>query len=51
MPRRFRRQWKPTPVRKTVYLKNPVGSNEWVRQKELEYQKRKLDAVKKVKTE
>lgn len=50
MPRRFRRQWKTTPVRKTVYLKHPVGSNEWVRQKEVEYQKRKLETDKQVKT-
>lgn len=41
MPKGFRRQWKPTPVRKTVYLEHPVGSNEWTRQKDIEYRRRK----------
>ena len=42
MPRRFRRNWKPIVApRKTEYLKYPVGSNEWTRQKNIEFEERK----------
>ena len=43
MPKRFKRNWKPTPTptSNTVYLKHPVGSNEWTRQKKIEIEERR----------
>lgn len=41
MPKRFKRNWKLTPTSNTVYLKHPVGSNEWTRQKKIEIEERR----------
>ena len=43
MPRHFKQQGKPiTKARKTEYLEHPVGSNEWTRQKNIEFEQRRL---------
>ena len=47
MPRRFTRQKKHSlPIPKTEYLEHPVGSNEWVIQKDIEYRQRKAAKTK-----